>query len=292
MYDTGYDSNHRLMPKEEELECLQDYQAGCPLAARKLVELNIRMVFNAVQKFGNTRQAQSIDKKDLVQEGIMGLVHAAGKFDTDRGLRFSTYCVLWIEQSVRRYVMNSSKTIRIPVHLYNAASKVNGIREEHGFTEYEDIFKQLHADYDAVDEENIKNGKGKVNRISLTKSTFKELPLAMVGMAVSEGELVAQGKDGDDIETSFLDTCLDETINIEALPEDDSIRKILKWIDLVLSEREAKVFILRNGIGVDQMTLDEVGVVIGVTRERVRQIQLEAKNKLKGPWAQSISPLN
>jgi RNA polymerase nonessential primary-like sigma factor len=245
-----------LLTAKEEVYYSRKVQKGHQPSRHRMIESNLRLVVKISRRYLN----RGLALLDLIEEGNLGLIRAVEKFDPERGFRFSTYATWWIRQSIERALMNQTRTIRLPIHvikelnIYLRASRQLAQELDH-FPTVDEIAEKLQVDVKAV-------------------SHILGLNNCMTSMDVP----YAGNKDG-----SLFDTISDEQ-NLdpyERLQINKVKSKIEKWLSL-LSERQSEVIVRRFGLlGHQPDTLEHIGEEIGLTRERVRQIQIEALQRLK-----------
>ena len=247
-----------LLVFSEEVELAKAIEKGSKSAREALINANLRLVVSIAKKY----IGRGLTFLDLVQEGNQGLMRAVEKFDWKRGFKFSTYATWWIRQAITRAIADQAKTIRIPVHMVETINKVykatRALTQRLGRQpEVPEIAKEVGISVDKVEE---------IYRIS-QDTTSLATPV------------------GDD-EDSFLGDFIEDTTQLSPYEETsrgllrESIEEVLSSLD----EREAKVLSLRFGLmGETPKTLEEVGKIFAVTRERIRQIEAKALRKLRHP---------
>ena len=247
---------NRLLTAEEELALSRRVREGDFKARQTMIERNLRLVVNIAKHYLN----RGIPLLDLVEEGNLGLIHALEKFDPERGFRFSTYATWWIRQNIERAIMNQSRTIRLPVHVVKELNQVLRAQrsveaEGGGQFSLEEVAKRLDKPIEVVR-----------SILALSEHTASlDTPLD-IDPSLSIGESLAD----DQLET------LDQQVQCS---EVESL--VGEWLDL-LSDKQS--FVIRHRYGFDESevrTLEELAEELGLTRERVRQIQLEALGQLR-----------
>jgi RNA polymerase primary sigma factor len=245
-----------LLSSDEEVELAQRIRKGDSKALERLTKANLRFVVSVAKQYQN----QGLSLPDLINEGNLGLIKAAEKFDETRGFKFISYAVWWIRQSILQAIAEQSRIVRLPLNQVGSVNKINRMLSK---------FEQENERRPSVDE--------------ISEQT--ELPQDKVGEAMLASNrhvsVDAPFVDGED--NSLLDILVndnapmaDRQLVVESLrTEIDSVLKIL-------TERERRVVTAFYGIGQPEMTLEEIGNKYGLTRERVRQIKEKAIRRLRG----------
>jgi len=244
-----------LLTPEEEVELSQRIKRGDRQALDRLCKANLRFVVSVAKQYQN----QGLSLPDLINEGNLGLIKAAEKFDETRGFKFISYAVWWIRQSILQALAEQSRMVRLPLNQVSSVSKINKAVSE---------FEQMHERRPSVEE--------------LSEQT--SLPEEKIDEAMRAGgkpvSVDAPFSEADS--TSLLDVLSDEgTPSTDQRLVTESLHAEIQSALLSLSERERYVIEAFFGIGQPELTLEEIGRKYGLTRERVRQIKEKAVRRLR-----------
>lgn len=245
-----------LLSAEEEVYFSRKSLRGCEASRKRMIESNLRLVVKISRRYVN----RGLALLDLIEEGNLGLIRAVEKFDPERGFRFSTYATWWIRQTIERAIMNQTRTIRLPIHVVKELNVyLRAGRELSQKLDHEPTAEEIAALLDKPVED-VQRMLGLNERV-----TSMDVPV------------------GHSSEKMLVDTIADQNASDPAslLQDSDLNDNIDAWLS-DLTEKQREVLSRRFGLrGYESSTLEEVGREIGLTRERVRQIQVEALKRLR-----------
>ncbi len=245
-----------LLTAEEEVYFARRARDGDESARKRMIESNLRLVVKISRRYMN----RGLPLLDLVEEGNLGLIHAVKKFDPEKGFRFSTYATWWIRQSIERALMNQTRTIRLPIHVLKEINVY--LRTARRLTQ-------------ALDREPT------AEEIAMALECEPEAVSRALGL--NERQVTSASVQGRDGERNLLDLLPgSEDMEPAKRAQLDDVHMVLEhWLER-LSDKQRAVVERRFGLhGCERLTLEQVGEEIGVTRERVRQIQLDALARLR-----------
>ena len=244
-----------LITVEEEVELAQRIKNGDRVALEKLTRANLRFVVSVAKQYQN----QGLSLPDLINEGNLGLIKAAEKFDETRGFKFISYAVWWIRQSILQALAEQSRIVRLPLNQVGSLNKINK-----AFSKFEQQNERKPSAEELAEELDIP-----VDKIADT--------MKVSGRHVYVDAPFVEGEDN-----SLLDVMInDDSPNADRVLINESLSKEIERALSTLSEREHEIVKKFFGIGIPEMTLEEIGDEFGLTRERVRQIKEKAIRRLR-----------
>lgn len=248
-------SREPLVNVDEEVELAQRIRQGDRAALERLVKANLRFVVSVAKQYQN----QGLSLPDIINEGNLGLIKAAEKFDETRGFKFISYAVWWIRQSILQALAEQSRIVRLPLNQVGSLNKINK-----AFSKFEQENERRPSPEELSEELDIQPEK-----IADT--------LRVSGRHVSMDAPFAEGE-----ENSLLDVIVNtDSPNADRSLISESLSTEVERVLSTLSERERDIIRYFFGIGVQELTLEEIGERFGLTRERVRQIKEKAIRRLK-----------
>lgn len=249
-------STHSLLTPEEEIELGHRALAGDEDAVQALVRANLRFVISVAKKYQN----RGVSLSDLIQEGNVGLVTAARKFDPDQGVKFISYAVWWIRQAILSSLANQGRAVRVPLNRASDLSKI--------FRERERLKQEIGRD---------------PSPIELSEATGLSPQIVESLQTLNAAEIRLDAPIGDTDDSQLMDRFIaDEAILTEEEVEDRLLSERISSALTTLQERDALVLKLYFGLeGREEHTLEEIGEILGVTRERIRQLRDRALKRLR-----------
>lgn len=255
----------KLLTREEEIELAKRVLMARDSADEKISKLgkeardrlivaNLRLVVSIAKNYSYS----NVPLMDIIQDGTMGLMKAVDRYQVDKGFKFSTYATWWIRQSISRSISNNSRTIRLPVHVYDTLSKIRRVKRNY------------------VSKHGIEPDDEAVSQISgIPISTFRLISL-YINDTISLDNPIG---DGDSTLNDL--TQVSDSLNPEEFNKIKELEEYVINILQELNEREQMIIKMRFGIEFEEKTLEEIGQYLGITRERVRQLERRAIEKLR-----------
>lgn len=257
-------SRNKVLSAEEESKLYSEIKKGNKKAIDKLITSNLRFVISVAKKY----QGNGLSLVDLIQEGNLGLIKAAEVFDPDRGIKFISYAVWWIRQSIMKALSDQSRTIRLPLNQISCLSKVNKVSEK---------FEQTHNRKPSVNElEDIINIPA--NKLNMS--------MALTGSTVS-----LDSKIKDDSESTLVDIIPDSCKPSDYDTGKNDLPRTIRTILDTLSNRDSDIIRMAFGIDMFPMPLTEVASKFGIGYERARQLQQAALKKIREKYYKPLQEL-
>jgi RNA polymerase primary sigma factor len=256
----GQIGSGRLLTHEEEIDLGRRTREGDETARSKLIEKNLRLVIPVAKKY----RGMGLPFGDLIQEGNIGLMRAADKFDPEKGFRFSTYATWWIRQAVQRAVADKGRTIRVPVHMGEKIRKMARV-----YNELSTELEREPTDGEVADRMGWDIDRVKEVKSAIPDATSLNQQLSSLEKSSEVGDLVE-----DERESRVVDEVLREL----------ETRRLMESVER-LPERQRRVLVRRYGLdGEKPATLADLSEELAVSRERIRQLQREGERALRNEW--------
>ncbi len=248
-----------LLSAEEEIHYGRLATKGDPKARQKMIESNLRLVVKIARRYYN----RGMEFSDLIEEGNLGLLRAVEKFDAERGFRFSTYATWWIRQTIERAIMNQTRTIRLPIHVLRELNLCLSTARK---LMHEQDREPTHGEIAIALDKSIEDVKA-----------MMDLNEKVISLDIQVGNDSSQSK-------PLVEAIADKvTVNPEESLATERFNQTLEVCLNELNDKQREVICRRFGLmGYERQTLEEVGVAVGLTRERVRQIQMNGLKMLRG----------
>jgi RNA polymerase primary sigma factor len=246
-----------LLTVQEEIKLARRIKRGDAAARERMIRANLRLVVKIARDY----EGFGLPLLDLISEGNIGLMRAVDKFDPKKGAKLSTYAALWIKQQMRRALANQTKTIRLPVHMVDKVAAMRRALDEH-----QEQHGRPPTDEELATRLGVPVRKARLIRMSAQRTSSLDAPL------------------GDEDDSSRLGEIVADQSAVNAADELDrkTLTSLMMELLHTLNQREATILTLRFGLdGSEERTLEEIGDKLGVTRERIRQLQNEALSKLR-----------
>lgn len=251
-------SEIRALSAQEEYDCAIEIENGSKEAKKKLIKANLKLVVTVARKFIRTSKLPMID---LIQEGNVGLMVAADKFNRKFGYRFATYAAWWVKQAMFKAISEQSNSVKIPVYIQETLSKYSKVKSE--------MEKELKKT--VTTEEVAKKMKTDAGKLNNYMNAYKKTL-----------SLECDYETGNGSEVRLADIIEDKTERTEAKIEYEALKSDINTVISLLKDREQKVITLRFGLnGTEKQTLEDIGKIYGVTKECIRQTEARALSKLR-----------
>ena len=249
---------YKLLTKEEEIELAEKVKNGNAAAKVTLINHNLRLVVSIAKHY----MGRGMSFSDLIQEGNLGLIKAVDRYDLSKGFKFSTYATWWIKQNISRAVMDQGRSIRIPVHVIELMSNIKKVERE---------FQQKYGR--EPKEEEV---------AAILNLDVKKIKDAYASMKDATSLDIMVGDEEDTTVGSFIE---DESVALDfSAIEDEGRNEAIQQVLQTLNERERLIITHRFGLdGGRAMTLDEIGSILNLSKERIRQLEAGALKKLRNP---------